>query len=411
MKAFIPLLCFPLFLCAYNLEELVEISQKNRVVESASLAVNAKEKAYQSTQSGYLPSVNIGGTYLNTYKETPASAKNTLRANASLQYTLYDGGKKEALYDKLLYSVDASKENLESIKNTISLDVTRLYFDYLSFMSHKEATNQQIKQLEAELQRLRLYYETGSVTRDEVDKIDARVKMEKVVLNEIDLSIARVLHTLEYYTMEKIIQIDAGSSISIDEIQKIQMRPDIKLLELETKVLMSEAKTVKSENLPTLYFNNTYTYSDYYFDDKANQSNFLVEHQNVASLNATWNIFDFGARTEAYESKQYEYLSKKATLAHQINKADVDYRLSEKELEITKLKIEATKATLDAASSTYELIKIKYQNGAIDNVAYLQALSEKYDAERAYKKAENDLEIKKAEVLFYSGHIIKEYFR
>lgn len=411
MKAFIFLLCLPLFLYSYNLKELIEISQKSKLIESASFRVNAREKEYQSTESGYLPSINFTGAYFNTHKETAASSKNTLEAEASLQYTLYDGGKKGSLYEKLLYEIDASKENLQAVKNTISLDVTRLYFEYLSLIAYKNSTNQKIKQLAAELKRLEMYYETGAVTRDEVDKIDSRVKMEKVILNEIDLNIARVLYTLEYYTMQKITNIEEGSSIGTDVKEVSQMRPDLKMLDLQTKALKYEAKTIKSENLPTLYFDNTYTYSDYYFDDKSKEGNFLVENQNVASLNLTWNLFDFGSISKSYESKQYDYLSTKSQLEHELNKADVDYRLSKKELEIIKSKIKATKATLDAASSTYELIKIKYQNGAIDNVAYLQSLTEKYGAKRVYETAKNDLEIKKAEVLFYGGHMIKEFLK
>jgi outer membrane protein len=319
--------------------------------------------------------------------------------------------KKDALFDQLLYNVNASKENLEAVRNTISLDVTRLYYEYLSYIAYKDATNEQIKQLEAELQRLEVYYETGSVTRDEVDKIDSSVKIKKVVLNEIDLSIQRVLFTLEYYTTREIASIEAGSSVNMNENETAVMRPDIKALDFEAKALMSDAQSTKSDNYPTFYFDNTYTYSDYSFEDKSMQSSFLVNEQNIATLNVAWNLFDFGATTEAYESKQYEYLSKKALLEHQINKADVEYRLAKKELEIIKLKIAATKATLDAASSTFKLIKIKYQNGAIDNVAYLQALSEKYGAQRVYEQAKNDLEIKKAEVLYYSGHTIEEYLK
>lgn len=410
MKAFIPLLCFPLFLYSHSLEELVEISHKNRVVEAASFVAHAKEKAYESTKSGYLPTLNIGGAYQNTMKETMASAKNILRANASLQYVLYDGGKRGALYDQLLYSVDAGKENLEAIKNTISLDVTRLYFEYLSLGADKDATNQEIKQLQAELQRLEMFYQTGSVTRDEVDKIDSRLKNAEVILHEIELGVQNVLHTLEYYTTQEITTIESGASIKIDEMQTSQTRPDIKVLELEAKAVMYEAKTKKSNNLPTLYFDNTYSYTEYYFDDKSfERSGLIIKNQNIASLNVSWNIFDFGATTKAYESKQYEYLAKKANVDYQINKADVDYRLSKKALEIAKLKIDATKATLDATSATYELIKLKYQNGAIDNVAYLQALSEKFSALRGFERAKNDLEVKKAEVLFYSGHTIKEF--
>lgn len=410
MKAFIPLLCLPLFLYSYNLEELVEVSHKNRVVEAADFVVKAKEKAYESTKSGYLPTLNLGGTYQNTYKETAASAKNILRGSASLQYVLYDGGKRGALYDQLLYSVDAGKENLESVKNTISLDVTRLYFEYLSLNADKDATNQEITQLQAELERLEMFYKTGSVTRDEVDKIDSRLKSADVVLHEIELAIQRVLHTLEYYTTQEITNIERGSSIKAGTIETSQTRPDIKMLELEAKSLMYEAKTKKSNNLPTVYFDNTYSYTEYYFDNKVLDQGFAINNQNIASLNVNWNVFDFGSTTKAYEAKQYEYLASKSSLEHEKNKADVDYRLSKKALEIASLKIKATKATLDATSATYELIQLKYQNGTIDNVAYLQALSEKYDAQRGYERAKNDLEVKKAEMLFYSGHTIKEFF-
>ena len=409
MKAFIPLLCLPLFLYSYTLEELVEVSHQNRVIEAATHGVHAKEKMYESTKSSYLPTVEIGGTYQNTYKETPAMAKNSLRAQASLRYTVYDGGKRGALYEQLLMGVDAQKETLEALKNTISLDVTRLYFEYLSLNADKEATHQEITQLQAELERLEMFYKTGAVTRDEVDKIDSRLKSANVALHEIELAIQTVVHTLEYYTVQEVQSIEAGSSLRLPELHDGEMRPDIKALELEAQSVMYEAQTKKSQNNPSIFFDNTWSYTKYYFDVEPT-TRFLVNNQNIATLNVAWNILDFGATQKSYEAKQYEYLSKKASLEHEKNKAEVDYRLAKKAYEIAKLKIEATKATLDATSATYELIKLKYQNGTIDNVAYLQALSEKYDAQRGFERAKNDLEVKKAEVLFYGGQTIKEFF-
>ena len=409
MKAFIPLLCLPLFLYSYTLEELVEVSHQNRVIEAATHGVHAKEKMYESTKSSYLPTVEIGGTYQNTYKETPGMAKNSLRAQASLRYTVYDGGKRGALYEQLLMGVDAQKETLEALKNTISLDVTRLYFEYLSLNADKEATHQEITQLQAELERLEMFYKTGAVTRDEVDKIDSRLKSANVALHEIELAIQTVVHTLEYYTVQEVQSIEAGSSLRLPELHDGEMRPDIKALELEAQSVMYEAQTKKSQNNPSIFFDNTWSYTKYYFDVEPT-TRFLVNNQNIATLNVAWNILDFGATQKSYEAKQYEYLSKKASLEHEKNKAEVDYRLAKKAYEIAKLKIEATKATLDATSATYELIKLKYQNGTIDNVAYLQALSEKYDAQRGFERAKNDLEVKKAEVLFYGGQTIKEFF-
>ena len=409
MKFLSLLLFITLFLEAYTLDELVELAQQNKVVEAASLSLQAKQKAYDSTQSSYLPTVNITGSYLNSYNETPISPRNMLRTSANVNYTLYDGGKRGALYDKLLYSVDASKQNLEAQKNTIALDVTRLYFEYLSFEARKQSVHQEVRQLEAELKRLQMYYKTGSVTKDEVDKIDSRVKTQKVVLSEIEMQRQRVFHTLEYYTDVKVSDIEAGAYLRVTPKQDAQTRPDIKVLESQTKALMYDAQATKSNNLPNIQFDNTYTRSEFFFADKANESPFIVNSQNVAALNVEWNIFDFGAIAEAYESKQYEYLSQKAELQFEIKKADVERRLARKELEILQLKLEATAASLKAASQTYALIKLKYQNGTIDNVAYLESLSEKQSAFYAHEKAKNDLEIKKAELLYYSGKTIKEF--
>lgn len=409
MRIFFPILFLPIFLYAHTLDELIELSHKNRVVESASHLLASKEKAYESTKSSYLPNIETEATYQNVYEETSTLAENSLNIQASLKYTLYDGGKKESLYSQLKSDIDSSKLSVEALKQILSLDVSRLYFEYLSLNSDKEATNQEIKQLEAEYARLKLFYETGSITKDELDKIDSRLKNANVSLYEIELESQKILYALEYYTKEKIEFIQGGSSVKLIDEEKSFLRADIKALQKSAESVMYEAKSKKSENFPTIYFDNTLSYSDYYFDNKALKSSYLVDTQNIAMLNISWNIFDFGTTTKNYESKFEEYLSKKSTLEYEKHKADVEYRLAKKSLEIAKFKVDASKATLVAASSAYELIKFKYQNGTIDNVAYLESLSEKYDAKRVYERALWDLEIKKAEVIYYSGKDIKEF--
>lgn len=407
MRLFFPILLTPIFLCASSLQELIDISQKNRVVASASHVVASKEKAYESSKSGYLPTLDLLGTYQNAYEETSSLAQNSLRAQASLKYIIYDGGKKESVYGQLESSVASSKKSVEAIKNSISLDISRLYFEYLSLEADKTATLQEIEQLKAELKRVQFFYEAGTVTKDEVAKIDSRTKSALVALQEIELESQKILHTLEYYTTQKISSVQKGSLVHLPQEETTLLRAEIQALEDEASSVLFSAKALKSQNNPTLYFEDTLSYTDYYFDQKPTNS--LVDTQNIATLNVAWNIFDFGSRTQAYESKFQEYLSKKSLIEHEKHKADVDYRLAKKSLEIATAKVEAAKATLEAASTTYELIKFKYQNGTIDNVAYLLALSEKYDAKRGYERAMNDLEIKKAELIYYSGKDIKEF--
>lgn len=385
------------------------MSHKNRVVESASHLLSSKERAYESTKNSYLPNIELGATYQNVYEESPSSAQNLLKVQASLKYTLYDGGKEQSLYLQLRSNIDSSRMGVEAIKKSLSLDISRLYFGYLAFDADKRAKLQEIEQLRAELNRLKLFYEAGSITHDELDKIDSRVKNATVKLHEIDLENQKILYALEYYTLQKIDLVENGSHVKFIDEQDPSTRADIKALEHSAVSILHEAQSKKSQNLPQITFNNTLSYSDYYFDNKSLESNFLVDTQNIAMLNLTWNIFDFDTTQKSYESKFEEYMSKKSTLEHEKHKADVEYRLAKKSLEIANLKIAAAKATLEAASATYELVKVRYQNKTIDNVAYLQALSEKFDAQRDYERALLDAEVKKAELIYYSGKDIKEF--
>jgi outer membrane protein len=114
LKFFLPILCLPLFLYSYTLDELLELSHNNRVVESAEHILSSKEKLYESSKSSYLPTVDIGANYQNASKETGAIAQNTLRFQASLKYTIYDGGKKDSLYNQLESSIYSSKSSIEA---------------------------------------------------------------------------------------------------------------------------------------------------------------------------------------------------------------------------------------------------------------------------------------------------------
>jgi len=409
MKYFLPILCLPLFLYSYTLDELLDLSHSNKVVQSAEHTLASKELLYESSKDSYLPTIDIGANFQNASKEAPTVAQNTLKVQASIRYTLYDGNKKGSLYKQLESSIDSSKSNIEATKNSISLDVTRLYFEYLGLEADKEATTQAIEQLKEELKRVEFFYEAGTITKDEVAKIDSRVKNTLVLLQEIELKSQRVIHTLEYYVSQKVEHLDNNTTIKLPLAEEKILRADIKALEQEAISIRHEASIEKSQNRPLVYLDDTFTHSDYHFDNDSLKSSFLVENQNIAMVNMTWNIFDFGAKTKAYESKLQEYLSKKSLVEYEKDKASVEYRLAKKSLAIAQEKVKSTRAVAEAASLAFKLIKFKYENQTIDNVAYLLALSEKYNAQRDSKRALYELEIRKAELIYFSGKDIKEF--
>ena len=79
------------------------------------------------------------------------------------------------------------------------------------------------------------------------------------------------------------------------------------------------------------------------------------------------------------------------------------YDLARKKLRTQKAKIASARAALKMAKRVYKSAKIKYDNGMIDIITYLDALSKKTLNQALYYKALNDYEIAKANYYFVSG--------
>lgn len=399
----------PLFLYGQNLEELVNLTIQNKLVDASKLGIEAQKENYESVKSGYMPKLDVGAGYSYTEKERTGVAQQAANAYASLNYLLYDGGKKEDVYDSLKSNIKSDEKSLEALKNDLSLTVVEYYFKYLSLLSQKDAKEQEIEQLEAQYKRLNRFFEAGTTTEDEVQKIISRVENANVLLQEIELDITTILHNLKYLTGNDV-NITKGSKISeIANLDK-NLRFDIQALQENINSKRSLANAEKSGYKPTITLDNTFSYYDSEYKNSANKANSFY-HQNVASANLKWNLFSFGETKHKFESKQKEYLSSVSNFEYEKNKADIDLELALKAYNIANAKIKSSLSTLNAANSAYEVIKSKFENGLIENVAYLESLSEKFDAASQYESSLNDLEIKKANIIYHSGEKIQEYIK
>ena len=56
---------------------------------------------------------------------------------------------------------------------------------------------------------------------------------------------------------------------------------------------------------------------------------------------------------------------------------------------------------------TYELVKKKFQQGIVNNVTYLDALSDKFNSNSQLQTALNEVEYQKAVLLYEMGENIK----
>jgi outer membrane protein TolC len=100
-------------------------------------------------------------------------------------------------------------------------------------------------------------------------------------------------------------------------------------------------------------------------------------------------------------------LAKNSELAYAKHKASAGLKNAHNSYKTSLAKIESAKLRVKASDATYELVKKKFQNGIVDNVIYLDALSEKYNALSSLNTALNDIEYQKAVLVYEMGKEIK----
>jgi len=262
-----------------------------------------------------------------------------------------------------------------------------------------------MEQLEAERYRLEKYLSVGSATADELQKIISTIEQTKVDLLTLDNTLNNISNTLEYMTGKEV-RVESGSTIAFHE-GKVEdaTRFDILALEQSVQSSRAEAQAAKAPHLPTIKIEDTYSRFKYDYANPAWDSD--ADRQNTVQLSMQWKIFDFGSTSASYQAAQKMYLSKNSDLAYEKDKAKASFKSAENSYKTALAKIEAAKAKLQASETTYEYVKKKFQQGIVNNVTYLDALSDKFNARSQLQTALNEVEYQKAVLLYEMGKEIK----
>lgn len=403
MKKLIFIYLFPLFAIAGNLDELLNLAEQNKQVEASRYSLEStKEKEY-ATKSGYMPNLSLGANQTFNQEKNMSTPEKSTTGSATLAFTIYDGGKREASFEQQQALVKSATFNLASVQNNISLDVIYYYYNYLSTLASKESTLKKMEQLEAERYRLEKFLSVGSITADELQKIISSIEQTKVDLLTLDNTLNNISNTLEYLTGQEV-SVEKGSTIvyknsTIEEGKRF----DILALEESIQSTKAEAKIAKAPNKPTIIIQDTYSRYDFDYPSAIDS----LDQQNSIQLMMEWKIFDFGSTSANAQAAYLNYLSKNSELAYEKHKAKASFKNAQNSYKTSLAKIDAAKAKLQASEMTYELIKKKFQQGIVDNVNYLDALRDKFDSNSQLQTALNEVEYQKAVLLYEMGENIK----
>ena len=122
-------------------------------------------------------------------------------------------------------------------------------------------------------------------------------------------------------------------------------------------------------------------------------------------------LFDKGRMKKESEAVRYQKLALLSQIEYAEKEQEMNFHLSGKSLETLRSKRKSAKSALRAAKSTYDALKEKFEVGLVDNIAFLDALTQKTLEQSRYKETLYDYEISKSIYYYYAGKDPKEFIK
>ncbi len=415
MRNLLLLLLLFLSLGASNLTVLIEKAQSNELVESYKAKLVASNVAYDATKSSYYPRIDMGASGQLFSPKDSLGAGQVYNAYVEGSVVLMDGFKRENILDEKTKRRHASEYDLSQIKKDISLQVASLYFNLLIIQADIEALEQTREQLVAQLKQQKRFYAAGLTTEDNVARMEAALANldyeVEVKRYDYDETMAK-LYTLSNEVVETV----APSDIFEPDFSKSQELDTLKSMASTIEAVRYQAEQVDSSYYPNLILSDRFGYTAYYddaFDDlQLPGSSFeRVNTQNVLMLSFEMNIIDFSAASEQKQVVLAEQNALKAQLAYKRKETKADLKLAERAILRSKKLLEASALSMKASNRTLEIIDKKYKARIVDYVKYLDALTQKTEAQAQFNRAMGALKISYARYYYFAGYDVKDYIK
>lgn len=409
-------LFLPLYLFAqsYGLTTLVENANKeNELIKAKEIIIKAKQKEVGAAQSAYWPTVDIGASHSEISPNSLVSPGQTSSAYAMVSMDLYDGGRKTALLNAKRFEQEASMFEKSAFEKSITLDIVRHYYSIQTYKATLNALEERSTELKAQIIRVKKFKTSGLATQEEVDKLQAEYDGNNYTMANTKLALV---------TSENNLQLLSGlpaKNLKNDyfrEPKNVQFEifENIKILQANANAIGEQSNAIDAGYMPQVKLSDTYNKSHY--GETVSMGGFdseglLVDHQNKLMISVNMRLFDNGRMSKESEAVRYQKLSLLSEIDYAEKKQEMNFKLSQKSLETIRAKRKSAKSALRAATSTYDVLKQKFEVGLIDNIAFLDALTQKTLAQSRYKETLYDYEISKSIYYYYAGKDPKEFIR
>lgn len=406
----------PLFVFAqsYGLKTLVENANKeNGLITAKEIRIKAKQEEVDAAKSAYWPTLDIGASHSYISPTNIVNPGQTSNAFATVNLELYDGGRKSALLSAKRYEYEASQFEKGAFEKSITLEIVRHFYGLQKLNAIWGALEERSTELKEQIKRVKKFKSAGLSTQEEVDKLQAEYDSNDYTMANTKLELLRSEKNLQLLSGLPVKQLKKNYFEEPDNV-KFEIFENIKRLQANANAVGENSNAINAGYKPQIQISDTYNRS--HFDDTVSMGDLsgdglLLDHQNKLMISVNMRLFDNGRMSKESEAVKYQKMALLSEIDYATKEQKMNYHLSQNSLETIRTRLKSAKSALRAATSTYDVLKKKFEVGLIDNIAFLDALTQKTLAQSRYKETLYDYEIGKSIYYYYAGKDPKEFIR
>lgn len=368
-----------------TLENCLQLAREhNPVLQQAALRPQQAEAEIQRARSGYLPRLDLEGGYtmqpeaqavsiLN--RAVPMQDASYAHATLKAHQTLYDFGRTGGRLSQAKAGYEAARKDFAALRQDVFLQTVIAYYRLLESQRLLQAADQEVDQMQEHLERARVLYEQGVVTRNDV--LQARVQLASS--RQLRLRRANEVNNgwleLNYLTGREsgdddVLQ-EAQLIMAVSEppaAQAIAGRPDLEAQRQRVTAAAGQVRQSKAEYFPELYVQGGVDYLE--------NSHYEEQAIFAASVGLKINLFSGGATAAAHRKALASLTQERRALDVLTRQAELEYRNARNDTQVAEQRIAVTEEAIRQGEENLRINQLRYreQVGTATDVIDAQTL-------------------------------------
>lgn len=204
----------------WTLEECIDYALKNNIqVKQQKLNTEYNQNILSQSRANLLPSLSASGSYgssfgraldQSTYEFTQNQTVQSVNVGISSSLTIFSGLQKLNTIKKNEFDLRASLQDLEKLKNDISLNIAAAYLQILFNKELLDVAKQQLEITSQQVIRTKSLVDAGSLAMGSLLEIQAQQASEELQIVNYENAL-----TLSYLELAQILDLDSLTSFSI----------------------------------------------------------------------------------------------------------------------------------------------------------------------------------------------------